>query len=419
MKRNVAFFVLTILAFTLFLPDHSLASPNISSPKAVLIDGKTGQVLYSKNADEKAYPASTTKIMTAVLALERGNLEDYVPISRKASFIDGSRIYLLEGEKITLEQLLYGLMLDSANDAAIAIAEHIGGSIEEFAVMMNDKARELGALNTNFTNPNGLPDPNHVTTAYDMAMIAKHAMSIPKFREIAGTVSYIIPETNMQDTRYLYNGNKLIKNTPYKYDGATGIKTGYTLAAKQCFIGSAERDGMELITVILNENNANAVWENTMVLLDYGFDNFVPISLVKKNQVIDEIEVKGSIKKVVLVSERDFHYDAPEGETPEIDEKIVLNDRIVPPIHKGERLGYIEYSIDGETIGTVRLVAGEVAEDPVKASGVIVGGKSKTGSIILWTFFLLLLGGSILTLRRKRRRRKNMYSYRNNIFRKK
>ncbi|MBA1335266.1 MAG: D-alanyl-D-alanine carboxypeptidase [Firmicutes bacterium] len=419
MKKIVVCFVLAILAFTLFLPNYSLASPNISSPKAVLIDGKTGQVLYSKNADERSFPASTTKIMTAVLALERGNLKDYVPISKKASFIDGSRIYLLEGEDVTLEQLLYGLILDSANDAAIAIAEHIGGSVEEFAVMMNDKARELGALNTNFTNPNGLPDPNHVTTAYDMAIIAKHAMSIPKFREIVSTVSYIIPETNMQDTRYLYNGNKLIKNTPYKYDGANGIKTGYTLAARQCFVGSAERDGMELITVILNENNTNAIWENTIALLDYGFNNFAPVPLVKKNQVIDEIEVKGSIKKIALVSERDFHYDAPVGETPEIDERIILNDKIVPPIHRGERLGYIEYSIGSETIGRVRLVAGEVPEDPVKASGVVVGGKSKTGSLVLWTFFLLLFGGSILTLKRKRRRKKNMYSYRNNIFRKK
>lgn len=134
-----------------------------------------------------------------------------MPISRRASYVEGSRIYLLEGEKVTLEQVLYGLMLESGNDAAIAIAEYIAGSVEEFAVMMNDKAAQLGAENTNFTNPNGLHDKEHVTTAYDMALIAKHAMTLPKFREIVNTVRYIIPETNMQDTRYLYNGNRIIK----------------------------------------------------------------------------------------------------------------------------------------------------------------------------------------------------------------
>lgn len=416
MKRFVAFIIVSVLFVLALNPVYVDASPNISSPKAILIDGKTGQVLYSKNAHAKAFPASTTKIMTAILALKRGNLDDYIPISKRASYVDGSRIYLLEGEEVTLEQLLYGLLLESANDAAIAIAEYIGGSVEEFAVMMNDKAKELGAQNTHFTNPNGLPDPNHTTTAYDMAMIAKYAMSIPKFREIVETVRYVMPETNMQDTRYFYNGNKLIKNTRYKYEGANGIKTGYTQAAKQCFVGSARRDGRELITVILNENNASNLWENTTALLDYGFTNFEQIPLIQENEAVDRISVKGSTKKVKLVAEQGFHYNVPLGQKPHIEKNIVFNKDIVPPVHEGERLGYIEYSIGDEVIGRVRLIADKIPNNPVMASGVLAGGNSKGAPFVLWMLIILLFGGSVYTVTKKNRRKKGLYTSRKKIF---
>jgi D-alanyl-D-alanine carboxypeptidase (penicillin-binding protein 5/6) len=409
MKKYIAVVLICAFFVLLLYPVVTYAAPDISSPKAILIDQKTGQVLYSKNAHEKAFPASTTKIMTAILALERGNLSDYVPISRKASYIDGSRIYLLEGEEVTLEQVLYGLMLESANDSAIAIAEYIGGSVEEFAVMMNDKAKELGALNTNFVNPNGLPDPDHVTTAYDLALIAKHAMNIPKFREIAGTVRYILPETNMQDTRYLYNGNKLIKNTQYKYEGANGIKTGYTAAAKQCFVGSAVRDNMELITVILGESNADKLWKNTIELFDYGFDNFDVIPVVAKDQQIKEIKIKGSSKKVKLFTEEEFHYYAPKGQRPEIKSNVVLDDGIAIPVHNGERLGYIEFTINDEPVGKVRLIAGDIPDTKVLASGVVADGGSGAGSPVLFLLMTVLLGGAAYRFITKKRRRKISY----------
>lgn len=380
------------------------ASLNITSPKAVLIDARTGQVLFSKNAHAKAYPASTTKIMTAILALERGNLEDYVPISRKASYTEGSRIYLLEGEEVTLEQLLYGLLLESANDAAIAIAEYIGGSVEEFAVMMNDRAKQLGAENTNFTNPHGLTDPNHVTTAYDLALIAKHAMTIPKFREIVSTTRYIMPETNMQDTRYLYSGNKLIKNTRYKYEGANGIKTGYTLAAKQCFVGSASRNGMELISVILNEPNPDKLWENTIKLLDYGFENFEQIPLIEANEVVKQVKVKGSTKKIDVVAEEGFHYDVPKGQKPDIEEKIILDD-IKAPVHPGERLGFAEYSIDDKVIGRVRLIASKTDATPTMLSSSFSAERKNTASVPAWPFIVVLAAVSAYTIRKKRRKK--------------
>jgi D-alanyl-D-alanine carboxypeptidase (penicillin-binding protein 5/6) len=417
MKKIAALMVLSILLALLTGPVNALASINISSPRAVLMDAKTGQVLYGKNAHQVSYPASITKVMTAALALERGTLTDYVPISRRASYIDGSKIYLLEGEKVTLEQMLYGLMLESGNDAAIAIAEYIGGSVEEFAVMMNDKAAQLGALNTNFTNPNGLPDPNHVTTAYDMALIAKHAMSIPEFRKIVSTVRYIIPETNMQDTRYLYNGNRLIKNTSHSYEGGNGIKTGYTTAARHCFIGSAQRDGKEFITVILNEQNSNTLWDNTVALLEYAFDSFEQLPVVEEGKVIDTIEFMGSNSDVRIVTEQGFHYNIPvDTQKPDINENIVL-DSVKPTVQPGERVGHIDYSIGEDIVGKVRLIADSAPGSDVMASA-IFSGKSGSSKFRLW-WFLFALPVSVLAFRfiiKSRRRKGSMYGRRKNIF---
>ncbi|NLZ90742.1 MAG: D-alanyl-D-alanine carboxypeptidase [Clostridiales bacterium] len=420
MKKYTAVILLTILLTFLAGPVEAFASFDISSQKAILIDAQTGQVLFSKNAHTASYPASVTKIMTAVLALERGTLTDYVPISRRASYVEGSRIYLLEGEKVTLEQVLYGLMLESGNDAAIAIAEYIAGSVEEFAVMMNDKAAQLGAENTNFTNPNGLHDKEHVTTAYDMALIAKHAMTLPKFREIVNTVRYIIPETNMQDTRYLYNGNRIIKNTSDKYEGANGIKTGYTTAAKNCFVGSAQRDGREYITVILNEPDNKALWANTKALLDYAFENFAQVPVVEAGEVVDKVEFLGSKSEVKIVAEQGFHYNYPvDSEKPGIQENIVM-DAIKPTVRTGERVGYIEYSIGDEVVGTVRLIAQRNDQGKVLASGMVKGetGSSKAG---LWGL-LLVLPASLLAFRflaKNRRKRRSLYIKKRNIFRKK
>jgi D-alanyl-D-alanine carboxypeptidase (penicillin-binding protein 5/6) len=358
--------------------------------------------------------------MTAVLALERGNLNDYVPISRRASYIDGSRIYLLEGERVTLEQVLYGLMLESGNDAAIAIAEYIAGSVEEFAVMMNDKAVQLGAKNTNFTNPSGLPDTEHVTSAYDIALIARHAMTLPKFREIVNTVRYIIPETNMQDTRYLYSGNRLIKNTSHKYDGANGIKTGYTTAARHCFVGSAQRDGKEFITVILNEQNSNTLWDNTTALLDYAFNSFQQLPVIKKGEVIDSVEFLGTNLDVEIVTEQGFHYNYPiDAEKPHLEENIIM-EAVKPTVPSGERVGHIEYKIGDKTVGTVRLIAQRNEKGNITASGMFKGkpGNSKYGLF----GFLLALPVSVLTFRfivKSRRRSRFTYTRKRNIFRRK
>src|SRR5690554_3674131 len=206
-------FFITILIFFLLTNLTFAKELNILSPSAILIESNTGQILYEKNIDERLYPASTTKIMTALLLLEEGNLEKVIEINKDVPDLieqGSSQIYLIPGELITREQLLFALLIDSANDAAVAIAQDISGTVEKFAEKMNNRAKELGAVNTNFVNPHGLHDNNHYTTARDLSLIAKEAMKNSIFREAISTSRYIIPATNKQETRYLYNTNRLI-----------------------------------------------------------------------------------------------------------------------------------------------------------------------------------------------------------------
>lgn len=228
---------------------------------AILIDADTGEVLYEKNKDEQHYPASTTKMMTAILAIENLDLNKNIPIDADTPFTEGSRMYLIEGETISGKDVMYGMMLDSANDAAVAFAKKVSGTVEDFAKLMNEKAKEVGAKNTHFVNPNGLHDEKHVTTAYDLAMIARYCMRNETFRHYVGTYHYVIPATNKQQERPMYNTNRMLydektkvtvggEQRGCKYEGITGIKTGYTSNAQGCLVASAKRGNMELIAVV-------------------------------------------------------------------------------------------------------------------------------------------------------------------------
>ena len=214
---------------------------NINARSAIVMDFESGRVLFEKNAYQKRPMASTTKVMTAIVALENGNLDDHVTVSRNAASIHGSLMHLGAGETLTLRELMYGLLLCSGNDAAIAIAEHIGGSVDGFLEMMNNKAKEIGAINTNFTSPHGLDGVGHYSTAYDMALITRYALKIPVFNEIVKTTSIQI------GNRYLHNTNEMLTS----YQGADGVKTGYTGKAGRCLITSATRDGRRFISVVL------------------------------------------------------------------------------------------------------------------------------------------------------------------------
>ncbi|SHI70278.1 D-alanyl-D-alanine carboxypeptidase family protein [Lutispora thermophila] len=370
--------IIILTAVLVFICSFSTtwAEPNITSPSAILMDAKTGRILYEKESEVQRFPASTTKIMTAILCIEQGNLNDIVTIGTNPPLIEkgSSQIYLIPGEQLTLEQLLYAMMLESANDAAVAIAEHISGSVEEFAKLMNKRARELGALNTNFVNPNGLHDDTHVTTAKDMALIAKHAMTLPKFREVVSTLKYTIPATNKQPERnYITNTNKLLWQTykKYSYEYAIGIKTGYTTKAKHNLVAGALKDGMELISVVMNENSTNSdanMYTNTIALFEYGFNNFTSRKLLTKDQIVTTITIPDSDEKLNLLAAEDFYFTMSENETSKIESNITLLDNISKPISKGQVLGYISYSIDGEEIYKVNLLSAEELLLPEKKS---------------------------------------------------
>lgn len=252
--------------------------PQIEAEAAVVMDAQTGAFLYGKNMTAKEYPASITKIMTALVAIENCNLDKKLKCSREAVYSiesGSSHCGLQPGEKLTLRQALYALMLESANDAANSIAEKVGGSIDNFVEMMNAKAKELGCVNTNFTNTHGLHNKKHYTCAYDMALIAKAAFSNPVFAEIASTVNYSIPETNkVKEVRYFLNHHRMLSSEELKYEGCIGGKTGFTSDALNTLVTVAKRDDMELICVILRVNGAEKSYSETASLLDYGYGNF-------------------------------------------------------------------------------------------------------------------------------------------------
>lgn len=253
--------------------------PQVEAEAAVVMDVSSGAFLYSKNMTAKEYPASITKIMTALVAIEHGDLDKKIKCSEHAVYsieAESSHCGLQPGEKLTLRQALYALMLESANDAANSIAERVGGTIEDFVQMMNDKAKELGCVNTHFTNPHGLHDEDHYTCAYDMALITKAAFANETLAEIAGTVEYSIPKTNkVKEVRYFLNHHKMLSSEEYLYEGCIGGKTGFTSDALNTLVTVAQREGRRLICVVLKTNGASKTYEESTALLDYGYDQFV------------------------------------------------------------------------------------------------------------------------------------------------
>ena len=256
------------------------SGPQVEAEAAAVMDVSTGTFLYSKNMEEKEYPASITKIMTALVAIENGDLDKKIKFSTDAVYgieAESSHIGLRPGEKLTLRQALYGLMLESGNDAANGIAENIGGSISDFVQMMNDKAAELGCVNTHFTNAHGLHNEDHYTCARDMALITQAAVKNETLKEIMGTVEYEIPKTNkVKEVRYFLNHQKMLYDSKngFKYEGCLGGKTGYTEQALNTLVTVAERDETLLICVVLRTNGSGKTFTESAQLLDYGFDNF-------------------------------------------------------------------------------------------------------------------------------------------------
>ncbi len=283
MKRIGRIFILLAVALAAVFPRISFAAsytgaPNTVAEAYVVMDAATGQVLIEKDMHLKKFPASITKIMTVLLALENAEKDEMVTVTNSVFTIpyNSSHIALSPGERLSVEQLLYGTMLPSANDAAIGLAEHVSGSIEDFAALMNQKAKEAGALNTNFTNPHGLPDENHYTTPYDMAMIAKYALNVDGFKEVFGENTYVCPPTNIQsEKRYFHTEVQMLnKGTEYYYEYTTGGKFGWTEDSKYTAVVTAEKDGVELICVLMKTTQRYDRMKEIEKLFDYCFDNF-------------------------------------------------------------------------------------------------------------------------------------------------
>lgn len=390
--------------------------PQTGAQSAILIDLETGRVLYEKNADAKRYPASTTKIMTGLLAAEYGHLDEEVTASENVVKIErgSSQIYIEPGEVLTMKQLLYAMMLESANDAAIAIAEKISGSTEEFAKVMNAKAKSLGAINTNFVNPNGLHNDNHYTTAKDLALIAQAGMKNPIFREAVGTFHYEIPATNKQEARpYITNSNKLIwtvKNK-YKYEYATGIKTGYTSIAQHCLVGGAQKDNMELISVVLADGK-DFMYPDTIALFEYGFANFKKLELLKQNMIVTTVSIKNGDRRLNLLSAEDYSIVGKPEEIAEIEKtKVIrLTEGIKAPVKKGDIIGTVSYTVDDKEQKSVNLIA----EEDVQSTRIIDKIKITTQKLKWWHIFivlivLFLIWRTIVTIIKSKRRKRSMF----------
>lgn len=356
MKQRIFLFTITICLLMTFTLPEALASlpepPQLVGEAYILMDVKTGQVLYEKDARKRMDPASTTKIMTAIVALEQGSMEDIIAVGAKPPMTEGSNINLRQGERLTLEQMLYGLLLNSGNDAASAIAESIEGDVPAFIKLMNQKAEEIGAEDTHYVNPHGLTDDNHKTTAYDLALIGRYAiLNLPKFREIVSTKYKKIPQSDYLN-RQLENTNHLL----WSYEGADGIKTGYTSAAGRTLVASATRDGWQLLAVVM-KSGWDDIWTDAASLLDYGFDNFQPVKLAPKGEIVRTEKVRYGSSDIEIEALQDFSIIVPKGVS--VTKKIILEQDLTAPIKSGTTLGKLEFFQDGENLGHVNLIAAE------------------------------------------------------------
>lgn len=332
------------------LSDDALqALPQVSAESAILIETSTASIVGMKNADQRMPMASTTKIMTALVAIEHGNIAKTVSISPGAVGVEGSSVYLYEGERLTLEDLIYAMMLESANDAAAAIAIEVGGSLEGFAEMMNQKAKELGLKNTHFTNPHGLDNEEHYTTARDLATIALAAMQNETFKSIVSTYKRTIPLNETEGVRLLINHNKLLKG----YNGAVGIKTGYTKKSGRCLVSAAEKDGVGFICVTLN---APDDWQDHARMLDFGFSIFESRLLCGDGEFSYTLPVVGGDKDYVTVVNRG-ELRAVIKLGGNIECRTELPHFAYAPINEGDAVGRLVYIMDGKVIAEAPLYA--------------------------------------------------------------
>lgn len=410
-KICITLFLFLIIFVSGCTSTYASTIPDTYSSACLLMEESTGKILYSKNANSIMYPASTTKIMTAILTLENCNLSDTAVVSHNAVFSipsGYSTASLVEGEVLTIEQLLNVLLIPSANDAAVVLAEHIAGSVEAFSDMMNSKAVELGCLNTHFVNPNGIHNENHYSTAYDLALIGRYAMQFPTFKEISSKTRYTLPITNAysKEDRIFNTTNDLIKPnyssspTNYYYKYATGGKTGYTDPAGQCIVATATKDNISLIAVTLHgdftEDNLSQRALDCKALFEYGFNNFSMVSIAQKGDVASNMKVPNATKdssSLDLLYSDDIYAFVPNGfDTSSVTPNIKLSSTFAP-IAQDTVLGTISYDIDGSNYSCNLLASHEVYKNQFAKTAM---------ELALLLVFLILLSKF---LKRKKRRK--------------
>ncbi|MFA5881587.1 MAG: D-alanyl-D-alanine carboxypeptidase family protein [Eubacteriales bacterium] len=358
MKKIMRISLVITLLLTLFYYVPNAAADNIidnkvsvSAAAAILVDAKTGQVLFAKNPFQQRPPASTTKVITALLAIESGRLMEPVTVSRRAAYTEGSSMYLSAGEVLTMSDLLYGALLNSGNDACAAIAEHVAGSLENFAVLMNMKALALGAVNTNFTNPHGLPDKDHYTCAYDLALIARSALENQTFSEIVKTKDKVVNLPGQGWDRRLQNTNQLL----WRYFWADGIKTGTTNAAGQCLISSATKGSRQLVAVVLRSGDR---WNDSIKMFEYGFNHYEYYQAAVTGAEFGQYKVQNGVREVLpVVYGGNLGILVPVRDPGALEKRVRLNPYPVAPVKKGQIIGEVSYYLHKNFVGKVNLTA--------------------------------------------------------------
>jgi len=356
-KKKIGISIVVLMLFITTSTVFAAANyPNVTAKSAIVMDAATGKVIYSKAAKERRYPASTTKMMSLIVALEHGNLDDVITASPNAASTEGSSLWLTQGEQMTMTDLLYGIMLISGNDATVAVAEHVSGSVQKFAELMTEKAHAIGARDTNFTNSSGLPDPNHYTTAHDLARIAAYGYKNPLFRQIVSTEHKILPPTVKGDIRDLYNENKML----WFYEGGNGVKTGYTDAAGRCLVSGAKRDNIQLIAVVLD---SETMWDDSKTLLDFAFSQLKPETVFNQGDILKTTRVaNGKSELLKLVANTSIILPVSEKDKDEFSTVIDAPMILEAPITKGQKLGVARVFYNNTEVAAVDLVADESVE---------------------------------------------------------
>lgn len=360
MKKRISLVLIFLVLFSQMTINVKSEELNLNALSAVLIDADNGRILYGKNPHERRSMASTTKIMTCIIALEYGNLEDVVEFSDYAASMPKVRMGGKAGEKYKLKDLLYSLMLESHNDVAVAIAEKIGGSVEGFAKLMNEKAKQIGAYETNFVTPNGLDAENHYSTAYDMALIGAYAIKNDSFIKITNTASYSFTECNGKRNVNVYNKDAFLS----MMDGAIGIKTGFTGEAGYCFVGAVENDKHSLVSTVLGSGwppNKSFKWRDTLSLMQYGTENYSYKTVFEGIDDYEQITVTdGKKSKVKTYIEGEYGLLLAEHEN--VTTNVEMNRYISAPINKGQCVGVCNILVNDEVVATFNICAKESVE---------------------------------------------------------